>query len=707
MTPPSGIVERMTITNTPQNTLETPPTPTRWGVLGTGSIATKFATQVAHAHRSTIVAVGSRSQGSADKFGDEHAIGTRHGSYADLFADENIQAVYIAAPHTEHPRLTLDAIAAGKAVLCEKPLATSAALAEAMIEAARRAQVFLMEAFMYRCHPQTARIVELIRDGAIGRVRHIHAQFGFNAGHDRVDHRLRNPDLGGGGILDVGCYPVSFARLIAGTTAHQPFANPDTVAASGYLGPTGVDDAAFALLAFHDGDTTAHVATAVRLNLDNSATIYGESGILRVPQPWQPSGRIAQTARFDLIRAGKPAETIEVDDPRPLFAIEADTVSAAIAAGKLQPDPPAMTWEDTLGNMRTLDQWRAALKLVYPFETPEHNQPIRGIGSLQSAARSNIKGHTDGKTNDTPGMTYAQVEGLAKPISRFVIGCDNSASYEASAILWDEWAHCGGNAFDTAYVYGGGKLETLLGQWVKSRNIRDSIVVIGKGAHTPHCNPEALTRQLHETLDRLGMDRVDLYFMHRDNTDIPVGEFVDVLNEHHDAGLIGPFGGSNWTRQRFEEAQAYATQNNKRPPTLLSNNLSLARMQKPVWTGAISFSDEPHREYLERSNTPLFSWSSQARGYFADRSQITHAHGVPLDEAWDSPDNRQRRDRTIELAKKHNVTPINIAAAYVLSQSFPTFALIGPRRQYELHTSLPALSLNLSSEELAYLDLRA
>ena len=363
-----------------------------------------------------------------------------------------------------------------------------------------------------------------------------------------------------------------------------------------------------------------------------------------------------------------------------------------------------MSWDDTLGNMRALDQWRAALKLEYPFEKAEGHEPIRGKHHIQKTASNTRQGNPPKRNLQ---MTYGRVDGVEKPISRFVVGCDNSTGFEASATLWDEWVECGGNAFDTAYVYGGGKLETMLGQWVANRNIREDLVVIGKGAHTPHCNPEALTRELHESLDRLGFDRVDLYFMHRDNPDVPVGEFVDVLNEHLDAGRIGPFGGSNWTMQRFEEAREYAQKNNKQPFTLLSNNFSLARMMKEVWKGAISFSDEQHREWLESTNTPIFSWSSQARGYFADRSEVTHAHGVPLDEAWDSPDNRKRRERAIELAEKYDVTPINIAAAYVLRQSFPTFALIGPRRLWELHTSLPGLHIDLIPEELAYLDLRA
>ena len=165
------------------------------------------------------------------------------------------------------------------------------------------------------------------------------------------------------------------------------------------------------------------------------------------------------------------------------------------------------------------------------------------------------------------------------------MGVDNQQTLTHAAAMFDDFVERGGTTFDTAYIYGGGRGEKLLGQWITSRGNRDEVVVIGKGAHTPHCDPESITRQLDESLERLQTDHVDLYLMHRDNEEIPVGEFVDVMDEHFKAGRIKAFGGSNWSTARFDEANAYAEANGKQPFTLLSNHLSLARAYDVPWAG--------------------------------------------------------------------------------------------------------------------------
>lgn len=130
-------------------------------------------------------------------------------------------------------------------------------------------------------------------------------------------------------------------------------------------------------------------------------------------------------------------------------------------------------------------------------------------------------------------MPKGQVPGLDKPVSRLVMGCDNQRTMPHAAAMWDDWFERGGNAFDTSWVYAGGVPERLLGNWMRHRGVRDDCAVIVKGAHTPLCTPDFLTAQLHKSLDRLQTDHADLYIMHRDNPDIPVGEFIDVLDETH------------------------------------------------------------------------------------------------------------------------------------------------------------------------------
>jgi aryl-alcohol dehydrogenase-like predicted oxidoreductase len=228
-------------------------------------------------------------------------------------------------------------------------------------------------------------------------------------------------------------------------------------------------------------------------------------------------------------------------------------------------------------------------------------------------------------------------------------------------------------------------------------------VVTVKGAHTPRCLPELLVRDLRESLDRLQFDYADLYIMHRDNPEVPVGEFVELLNELKDKGLIrGAFGGSNWSFERFAQVNDYARAHGKQGFAVLNNNLSLARMVKPVWGGCVHVSDTASRQWLEETGTTHFSWSSQARGYFLPEDERMKL-GTDNFACWDAPDNQARRRRAEELAEKKGCTPINIAAAYVIDQPFPSFALVGPRTIHETATTLPALEVELTREEIAWL----
>ena len=181
----------------------------RWGILSTGNIARKFAKGVEASQSGESAAVGSRTMEKAESFGDEFGIENRYGSYYDLLASPDFEAVYIAPPHPFHAQWAIRAAECGKHILCEKPLTMNHAEAMAVVEAARENRVFLMEAFLYRCHPQTAKILEIIREGTIGEVRSIDASFSFHT-KANLESRLLNHELGGGGILDVGCLLHSF-----------------------------------------------------------------------------------------------------------------------------------------------------------------------------------------------------------------------------------------------------------------------------------------------------------------------------------------------------------------------------------------------------------------------------------------------------------------------------------------------------------------
>jgi predicted dehydrogenase len=334
-----------------------------WGVIGTGSIAHRFARGLAESQTGTLLAVGSRTQETAETFGETWRVPHRHGSYEALLRDKEVQAVYISTPHPWHVKWAIAAAEAGKHILCEKPIALNYAETLAIVEAARRNDVFLMEAFMYRCHPQTTRLVELVRTGVIGQVRVIQATFSFDVGEGyNPQGRLLNNTLGGGGILDVGCYCASIARLLAGAALGQPFANPLTVVGIGSVGETRVDEYAVASLLFPE-QIVAELLTGVRVNAGSEVRILGSEGSISLSSPFTPGA--GESRGICVKRDGEPEEQISLaEDDLDLYALEAETVAQYIEKRQA----PAMSWEDTLGNMRTLDQWRAALGVVYDAE---------------------------------------------------------------------------------------------------------------------------------------------------------------------------------------------------------------------------------------------------------------------------------------------------------------------------------------------------
>ncbi|RMD78481.1 MAG: oxidoreductase, partial [Lentisphaerae bacterium] len=501
--------------------------------------------------------------------------------------------------------------------------------------------------------------------------------------------RLFANDLGGGGILDVGCYPVSACRLLAGAACGEPFIEPVEIKGMGVLHPeTGVDEYATGLLRFPN-NILAQISTGVALAQDNNIVVFGSKGRLEIPTPWFGCGREGGEGTL-LLHAKGEVQTIKVHEERWLYAIEADTAGEAILAGKTE--APAMSHADSLGNMRVLDQWRRGIGLIYEVEKYEN-------ATYPTITRSPLR-----KAPDAP-MVYGQVPHLDKQVSRLVMGCDNQNFYPHAALMFDSYFEAGGNCFDTAWIYGGGLPERILGTWIRQRGVREEVCVLVKGAHTPLCDPQNLISQFNESLDRLGLEYADLYCMHRDNPQIPVGEFIDALNQLCNEGRLRAFGGSNWSLERIIAANEYAAAHGLRSFDFINNNFSLAKMVQPVWNGCISAASEPEqRAWLERTQTPLFSWSSQARGFFTDRAGRDKFDDPSLARCWYSEENFARRDRAYELAAKKGVEPINIALAYVLHQKFPVFALIGPRSIAELNSCLRALSVSLSDEEVRWLE---
>ncbi len=660
----------------------------RWGIIGAGGIAKAFAKGVQHSKTGEMLAVGSRTQDKADAFAKEINVPRKYASYEALLADKDVQAVYIATPHPMHAEWAIKAAEAGKHILCEKPGALNYYELMAMIEAAKDNKVFFMEAFMYRCHPQTKKLVELLREKVIGDVRVIQATFSFHAGYN-PEGRLFKNQLGGGGILDVGCYCTSMCRLVAGVASGKDIAEPISLKGFGHLGQSNADEWAVACAKFDSG-IVANLATGVAVNQENVVRIFGSQGNILIPTPWVPSREGGTTKIIVKRNDEKEPREIEIKTDEWIYGIEADTVAQYLENKEAK--FPAMSCSDSLGNMRMLDMWRHEVGLLYEAEKPEvFTMPVH---------RRTLAVKPDTK------MKYGTIAGLVKQVSRLIMGVDNQTTFPHAAVMFDDFFERGGNCFDSAHIYGGGKCEQTLGNWVKSRNIRDKVVILDKGAHTPLCDPENLTRELKISLERLQMDYMDIYVMHRDNPDIPVGEFIDVLNEHLKAGRFKAFGGSNWSIERVKKANAYAKRKGLVGFSLVNNNFSLARMVNPVWHGCISASDPVSRKWLKKTQLPLFAWSSQARGFFVpERARPDLTSDESLVFSWYSEDNFKRQARAFELAKKKNVRPINIALAYVLCQPFPTFPLIGPRSIAETKSSFDSLAVELTPKELKWLNL--
>jgi predicted dehydrogenase/aryl-alcohol dehydrogenase-like predicted oxidoreductase len=659
----------------------------RWGIIGPGGIAKAFAGGVEHSRTGELVAVASRDPnrpGLANDFAGARVLK----GYEALLADPEVDAVYVATPHTFHAEWGIRAAEAGKHALIEKPMGLTAFEADAMFHAARKAGTFMGEAFMYRLHPQTLRLVELIRQGAIGEVRLIQSSFGFAMPKFMPEHRLYANDLAGGAILDVGGYPVSMARLIAGAAANKPFLDPVKVSGSGTLGGERTDEWAAAILTFPNG-IIAECSCAISLQQDNTLRIYGTTGRIEVKDFWFASGRQGGIGRIEIIpREGKP-QTIEVNEPRWLYAFEADAAGEAILAGRQEFGWPGMSWADSLGNLRVQDKWRADTGLEYGIEKADRRV-------------TTISGRRLGPNGTR--IAKRDIPGLSKQASRVAMGFEDFRTFSSGSIMLDAFWEAGGNIFDTAYVYAAGYTEKLLGEWQKNRGVRDDMVIIGKGAHTPLCYPDQIGKQLTQTLERLQTDYLDIYFMHRDNLDVPVGEFVDAMDAEAKAGRIrGIFGGSNWTRARMDEAIAYAEKTGRQKPGALSNNFALADMLDPIWAGCVAASDEAWVDWLTQRQMPNFSWSSQGRGFFTDRAGRDKRDNAELVRVWYSDANFARRDRAIELAGRLGKSPIHIALAYVLAQPFPSIPLIGPRTLGELDDSLEALDIELTPEDVRWL----
>jgi D-xylose 1-dehydrogenase (NADP+, D-xylono-1,5-lactone-forming) len=306
---------------------------TRWGLLSTACINRRIVAASRGSNEIQLVAVASRERARAEEHARANEIQRAYGSYEELLAADDVDAVYIPLPNSLHVEWSVRALEAGKHVLCEKPLARSAAEAERAFAAAERTGRLLEEAFMYRHNPQTLRLEKLVDEGAVGRVRLIRAVFSFPVQGERNIRLLA--ELDGGALLDVGCYCVSGARLLAG--------EPESVWAEAVAGPTGVDEVLAGALRF-PGDVLAQVHCGLVLPFQDELEVIGEEGSLFVDDPW-----LCRRPGIELRRGGE-VERIAVD-PTDSYRLELESFGAAIRGE----DEPLLGRDESVAQARVLE----------------------------------------------------------------------------------------------------------------------------------------------------------------------------------------------------------------------------------------------------------------------------------------------------------------------------------------------------------------
>jgi D-xylose 1-dehydrogenase (NADP+, D-xylono-1,5-lactone-forming) len=333
----------------------------RWGILGTGNIACQFAAAMRSSKQGIVTAVGSRTARRAGDFAARYKIEAAHGSYESLLADANIDAIYNSLPNSLHAPWTIAALKAGKHVLCEKPLALNAREAKKMFDQARKSKRLLVEAFMYRSHPVTQAVLDAVRAGAIGKLKLIRTSFCFRTRKIRGNVRFVR-ELGGGGLMDIGCYCINFARLIAGS-------EPTAIQAAGTIDRRGVDDLISATLIFKGGLISQFVC-GLAAQADNTANLCGDEGYIQIPLPWKPKPRatfiitkgIAPRMDNPRAKSGPPPRKVHaIDAGSALYALEADDFALAVQ-GKT---PPRISAADSIGNMKILDEIRRQIGLDF------------------------------------------------------------------------------------------------------------------------------------------------------------------------------------------------------------------------------------------------------------------------------------------------------------------------------------------------------
>ncbi len=317
-------------------------------------------------------------------------------------------------------------------------------------------------------------------------------------------------------------------------------------------------------------------------------------------------------------------------------------------------------------------------------------------------------------------MKYAQIPDVKQPVSRIILGGSGARFTSGSDVsdLIENALVLGINAVDTARVYG--ESEKAIGRWLTGEGRREKIVLISKGCHPSlafhkRVNANAAADDLKRSLDALNTDRIDIYLLHRDDESIPVGQIVDFLNQYHEEGKIGAFGGSNWTAERISQANSYAAQHGLKGFTVSSPHYSLGRQRHDPWgNGCKTITGDSHareREYYIKTQIPILAWSSLCNGVFSGKQssgewgKLQKNFSINIKWGYGCQDNRERLSRCEKMAREKGATVAQIALAWLLSGTINAFPIIGASSEARIKENAAAADIPLSEEECAYLNL--
>ena len=560
-----------------------------------------------------------------------------------------------------------------------------------MILAARKAGTFLGEAFMYRLHPQTAKIVDLVTSGAVGEVRGINASFSFRMGNPDPKHRLLANDTAGGGIMDICCYPVSMARLIAGAASGgAPFADPTKVAGAAHLGATGVDEWASAILTF-PGDIIAEVSGGVMLAHDNMVRVFGTTGWFEVQSPWFASGRQGGSADIVVHHADGKDETITTTEPKLALHLRDR------GGGRSHPRRQAGIRRARHDLGRHARQHEGARRVAR-----RHRPHLRPREAAGRAASRSAGGRS--RRPKVP-MRRRKVPGIARDIAVVALGGANLATFPQAAILCDAYYEAGGNILDSAWLYGAGRSDRLFGDWMDSRGVRDDMLIIGKGAHSPLVYPDVIARQLTQSLDRLKTE-LHRHLFHaprqpgRSRSASSSMPWTTKSPRAGSASTAAPTGRANaWTRPSNTPRRTASGRRRRSPTTSRSPRWSIRSgagcSPAPTTRGRRGCASARSRTSPGRARRAASSPTAPGPTSATIRNWSTPGTARATSPAAPAPSNSPTRSARSRCTWR---LPI------VSGRTFPIIPLIGPLALSELDDSLQALDITLTPEDVRWLE---